>query len=481
MKSFAEWVCELSRRTNRSLAGSRVYVNPAQLSHNKVERAALLLCLSEWGMVPVPTRAEADFIWGALPANRQLSGAEAFQHAARHMPVTQQLAKCLADRAVLRDVRIAVSLVLEPKTSVFLEALLHAGASVGVYAPAAEVDQRMVEVLTQRGIRVEADASWTAEQDHQAALRLVDELHPQLIVDDGASFARLVALERPDSSSALLGVAEETTSGVRAFTAMEQAKELPWPVIAVNDSLLKTCFDNRHGTGETCVTATQALLGPNCFDGASVVVIGYGPVGEGFARRARALGARVTICDCNPVAALQARFAGFATCDLDTSLATADIVVSATGVRHTLRLEHLQRLREGASVVVVGGIAHEIALDDLPHDAFVERNPRGVSRIQVPQGHEIFLLADGDGVNYTAAGGNPIEVMDLSLAVQLAAVEYLITHQGNLPKRVLRLDDATERHLAQLALAARGASWNSDRSAQAPIFDWHITRFTDGG
>ncbi|WP_068540818.1 adenosylhomocysteinase [Olegusella massiliensis] len=470
---FAQWVAELSVRTNRSLAGSRVFVTGDALTDD------LRAAFQSWGLLPIFQREQADFIWNELPQKKELTGAEAMARAAKYMPVTRALIDRLVAKQSLEGLRIAVCLVLEPKTSVLLQELKRAGAEVGVCAPAAEVDQRVADELARRDVIVEACATWTPEQDHAAALRLLDRLRPNLIVDDGGSFARLCKLERPALSRQLIGVAEETTSGVRAFAAMEAARELSWPVVAVNDSRLKTCFDNRHGTGETCVTSMQALLGWNCFSRAEVVVIGYGPVGEGFARRICTLGADVCIVDGDPAAALRARFDGFNVADIAEAFAGADMVVSATGVRHTVSMEEMKLLRDKTILAVIGGIAHELALDDLPADALGDADTNAICELQVPDGPTLRLLAHGDGVNYTAGGGNPIEVMDLSLAVQVAAIAYLAKHKGELPAKLLRLGKDDENLIAQLALAVRGASARQVGQKSDTVPDWKLTRFSD--
>jgi adenosylhomocysteinase len=314
----------------------------------------------------------------------------------------------------------------------------------------------------------------------------MDRIRPNVVIDDGANFARLLVMERPALLPHLIGVAEETTSGVRAFQAMQAARELPFPVVAVNDSQLKTRFDNRHGTGETCVATTLELLGASCLAGARVAVMGYGPVGEGFARRARALGARVTVVELDPVRALEARFAGFGVARAAEALPAASMVVSATGVRHTLPLDLLRNLPNGCRVVVIGGIANEVALDQVvaAGGAILPGEKDGISQLRVPQGPTLTLLAAGDGVNYAAGPGNPIEIMDLSFAVQILAVEHLLRNRNTLPNQVLRLGPDADRRIATLALAARGialdtapAAGTADGSAFVP--DWRVTRFSD--
>ena len=479
--TFAHWACAWAQATNSSLAGSRVLVDAQDLARGG---GALALRMAEWGLVPTHDAAQADFIYPDLPKRQDLTAADAWARAERGMPVSAELARRIAAEGLLRGVHIALSLIVEPKTAVLVERLAAAGATVGVYCHAHECDQAIANQIRARGYAIEADAAWTPAQEREGSLRLMDRIRPDVVIDDGANFSRLMVMERPTLAARLVGVAEETTSGVRAFTAMQQEGELPFPVVAVNDSRLKTGFDNRHGTGETCAATTMSLVGPSFFSaagGARVTVVGFGPVGEGFARRVRALGARVTVAEADPVRALEASFAGFAVAPLDRALPTTDMVVSATGVRHTLPADALRLLPDGATVAVIGGIANEVALDQVLSQGGTLRpgEKDAVSWLDVPQGPTLRLLASGDGVNYAAGPGNPIEIMDLSFAVQLAAVEHLLRHAGSLPAEVLRLGPEVDRRIASIALEARGIRTESAPSTPTFVPDWRVTRYAD--
>ena len=470
--SFASWTEFVSSHTNRSLAGHPL---PAQTFENPADIAAA----QTWGLIVTAQQSndesqQSDQNELLHPDYdvRELSGLQAMDYAQAHMPVTAHLLHQLSKQGLnLHDTSIAVSMVLEPKTAVLLRLLKQAGARVGVFCEPSATDNRVAEQLKHEGIVVEADARRNGQQAHEGALRLLDTLSPTLIIDDGASFARLAALERPHLLETLRGVAEETTSGVRAFEAMQRDGNLTFPVVAVNDSELKTGFDNTHGTGETCVTALQTVLGSNCFESTNVAVIGYGPVGRGFALRARALGAHVIVCDIDPVACLRAVFEGFETRNIDEVLSSTDMVVSATGVRHTVTLEHMQQMRDNAIVTVIGGIANEIALDELDY------TPTGedVTLVQVPNGPTLRLIADGDGVNYTAAGGNPIEIMDLSFAVQVSALHALLTR--DLTPGLHRLGKEADRAIASVALETRGFSLSQATADNG--YSWRLTRFEE--
>ena len=477
---FATWAEHYSQKTNRSLAGSRLHVDDGALE------AGERLIAQDWGMVVSSAPQDAGdagaqaVIDATIPVEdvadaRELSGEQAVDFAQRHMPVLDALMRDARERVDFTGISIAVCLILEPKTAVLLRQLKAAGAKVGAYCGAEANDERVAEQLRSEGIAVAFDPDWTPAQAHQGALDLLDELKPNIIIDDGASFARLAAMERPELMADIIGVAEETTSGVRAFQAMQDAGALSFPVIAVNDSMLKTGFDNAHGTGETCVTTMQRILGADAFSGARVTVVGYGPVGRGFARRVRALGADVTICDTDPVAALQAVFDGFRALDIDQAIRTADMVVSATGVRHTITLQHMRAMRPQAVLSVIGGIANEIALDDVP--GFHAENKREIRNLAVPDGPTIRLISEGDGVNYTVGGGNPIEIMDLSFAVQASAVTHLLEHRGTLPDGLQRLGRDVDRHIADIALRVRG--YQASHAVTDNGYDWTLTRFAE--
>jgi adenosylhomocysteinase len=267
------------------------------------------------------------------------------------------------------------------------------------------------------------------------------------------------------------------------------------PVIAVNDARTKTDFDNLVGTGQSCVFAAAELLDAAAWSvpGASRAgggyrglrdtrwaVIGYGPVGVGTARFAAALGARVTVVERDPVRALAALHDGFEARDAAHALREADVVVSATGVWHTLDAAGFARLRPGAAVFVAGGIDDELALDEL-RAAGWRREPvaQGVDEWIAPGADRgALVLAGGGGVNYTAAEGNPVEVMDLSFATQIAALMRLMREE--LPAGVHALSAADEDLVARAALAARGADADPAPSGARPggaAQPWTVHRY----
>lgn len=406
-----------------------------------------------------------------VPASPPATARGRIDRARTWMPVTRAAAAELGDR--VRGLRIGISLVLEPKTAVLALLLAEAGAEVAVFAFAAETDDAVAAELAAAGIAVHAAAGASPAEERAHALALLDG-RPQILVDDGAHVIRLAHAERPAVVDGLIGATEETTSGVTPLRAMAAAGALRVPVIAANDAVTKTWFDNRHGTGETCVLAIVRALDDD-LAGSSVAVVGYGPVGEGVAERLAALGAHVTVVDVDPRRTLAARFAGHATSPVQEAVRQADLVVSATGVPGTIDAPVLRACRADAVIAVAGGAPEEVLL---PPGTLREAIGPHLERLRLPvtdpAGSTVRLLAGGECVNIVAGEGNPIDVMDLSFAVQLSAIRALVEHP--LAPGVHMLPEATDQHVAATAVGSVGGPGAGSAPQSAPA-DWQRTRF----
>ncbi|WEK61843.1 MAG: adenosylhomocysteinase [Candidatus Microbacterium colombiense] len=392
-------------------------------------------------------------------------GTERIAWARTFMPATTALAAELTASGRVRGVRIAVSDVLEPKTATVALLLAEAGADVAVSCVGRDTDDAVAAALVHAGIPTYAQRSADAAQDRENALALLDH-HPEVIVDDGASTIRLAHTDRPGILPAMAGATEQTTSGVRPLRTMERLGELRIPIVAANDARTKSLFDNAHGTGQSVVLAVADLL-DDSWAGLDVVVAGFGRVGSGVARHAAALGARVTVSEVDPVAALQAAFAGYRVQPLADAVPHAQVLISTTGIAHTVTAAHLHRLPDGAAVAVGGGVHQEISLQQARHEGAVEVSRDGaVSVLRMPSGRHVRVLDDGHCINVSAAEGNPIQVMDLSFGVQLAAVDHLLSQRGILTPGVHLLPIAADDRVAALALAAFGGGLDVVSPAQ---------------
>jgi len=392
-------------------------------------------------------------------------GQDKIDWAARFMPVTRGIAGQLRESGAVRGLRIGLVLVLEPKTATLALELAAAGADVSVMCGASNTHDDTAAALQHAGIAVFARSDASAADDRAFALELLDR-RPDVLVDDGSSVTRLAHTDRPAVFETLRGATEETTSGLRPLRVMEREGALRIPVLAVNDARCKTLFDNRHGTGQsTLLTVLDLLATP--LDRAHVVVAGFGPVGRGVAQHARALGARVTIAEVDPVRALEAVFAGYDVDALESAAGSADLLISATGIAHTIDVEHLLALPEGAAVAVSGGVAQEIAIDAALAAGATRRSiGHALESFDLPNGRSIVVLDDGGCINCTAGEGNPIEIMDLSFGVQLAAVDLLAREAGSLAPAVHLLPPEVDDRVARAKLDALGLRIDAPSSAQ---------------
>ncbi|MBO3747995.1 adenosylhomocysteinase [Streptosporangiaceae bacterium NEAU-GS5] len=369
-------------------------------------------------------------------------GLEKIGWAARAMPVLNALTAGMR----LDGLTVGLVLVLEPKTANLALALRSAGARVIVHCPGESTSGDVAEALAREGVTVYADPAATARQDRELALRLLGE-GLDVLVDDGSDVIRLAHAE--DLVKGLIGAAEETTSGLRPLRVMAAAGQLRIPVLAVNDARSKYLFDNVHGTGQSCVLAALDLTDLK-IAGAVCAVAGYGNVGQGVARYARALGARVVVSEVDPFAALRAHHDGYEVRTLLDACHEADLVFSATGVAGTVTAEHLARLKPGAVVAVAGGVEGEVAATGRA---------------------DIAVLAGGECVNCAAAEGNPIEIMDLSLSVQALAIDHLVRHGSRLSPGVHPMPSDLDERVARAKLAALGAGLDAATAEQRAFLD----------
>ncbi|WP_062136082.1 adenosylhomocysteinase [Demequina aestuarii] len=385
--------------------------------------------------------------------------------AADHMPVTRTIADQLGD--TVRGLRIGVSMTLEPKTANLALALAGAGATVAVYAHPDETDPEVAQALRERGVPVDADASLAPHEERAVAVGFLRRGF-DVFVDDGSHLTRLAHEE--GLTGAWIGATEETTSGLTPLRLMNTAGALHTPVIAVNDAATKTGFDNRYGTGQSCVLAIADLL-----DAADVtvrdqpaLVIGYGPVGVGVAAHLRALGAEVRVAEANPVRALLAAHDGFET-GAAGALAADALVVSATGVADTIPASMIRAAR---AVAVAGGVPGEIDLDGVGGPDALEPVAPHLERLTDTG---TLVLDRGGCINVTAAEGNPIEIMDLSFATQLAAIDELATTRPGIG--VHALSGAAVDRVAHAAARARGVHLAPPPASRADAADWRSPRY----
>jgi adenosylhomocysteinase len=350
--------------------------------------------------------------------------------------------------------RLAVILPLEPKTAYLAAILAEAGAEVTVAFQGAMVRDDVAAGLAARGVEVFAKRGSTREEEleyfHQVLAR-----RPEVVIDDRADVIRLAHTTHPEVLETLVGASEETTSGVVALRAMEADGTLKVPCIAANDARCKYLFDNRYGSGQSAVNAvldsTNLLMA-----GKRVVIVGYGWVGKGVALRARGLGADVTICEVEPFAALEAHHDGFDVAPLVVSCATAEIVLTATGVRHALSAQAIDALPDGALLANAGGIDDEFDVPALRAASETQRVREHVEEFRRADGRSVFVIGEGVCVNLSAGEGHPAEIMDLTFSVQALSASYLLQNATNMKPGVHELPHEIDEAIAREKLKALG-------------------------
>jgi adenosylhomocysteinase len=376
--------------------------------------------------------------------------------AERWMPVTRRAAHELALDGVLDGRRIAVVLPLEPKTAAFASMLAEAGAEVSLAFQGSMVHDDVAAALAARGVAVFARRGSSRAEELEFFDRVL-ERRPELVIDDRADVVRLAHTTHRDALADLLGACEQTTSGIAKLRAMEADGTLELPVIAANDARCKRLFDNRYGTGQSAVAAvldaTNLLLA-----GKALVVVGYGLVGKGIARRARGLNARVIVCEVDPVAALEAYHDGFEVLTVREACAEADLVLTATGCRDSLPLSAIEELRDGAIIANAGGIDDEFDVAALGERAVEIRDarPPHVREYVLEAGRSVFVVGDGVVVNLSAGEGHGVEIIDLSFGVQALAARHVLLHGPELKPGVHALPVEVDEQLARWKLEALG-------------------------
>ncbi|HEV2519485.1 MAG TPA: adenosylhomocysteinase [Thermoplasmata archaeon] len=374
-----------------------------------------------------------------------------------HMPVLEGIRARFQSERPFAGLTLSLVLHVEAKTAALALALQAGGGEVHVAAGnPLSTDDDAVAALIAEGVDAHARKGETVAE-YRTGVRAMLEADPDVIVDDGADLVALAHTERPDRGS-IRGSTEETTTGVTRLRALEKAGRLRFPAIDVNDARMKHLFDNRYGCGQSVLDglfgATNLLIA-----GRVAVVAGYGWSGQGIATRLRGLGAEVIVTEVDPVRALEARLEGFQVRSMLDAAPVADLIVTATGNRDVVRTEHLRVLKDGCLLANAGHFDVEVSRPDLEGLAVEHRRVRPlVEEYRFADGRRAYLIAEGRLVNLAAGQGHPVEIMDLSFALQALCAERIAQHGLRLPAQVLPVPEEIDLAVARAALAPMGAT-----------------------
>jgi adenosylhomocysteinase len=452
-------------------------------------------------------------IWAPLPflvADINLSdwGRKEMEIAEKEMPGLMAVREKFASEKTLAGVRVTGSLHMTIQTAVLIETLRALGASVRwASCNIFSTQDHAAAAVAKAGIPVFA---WKGESlEEYWACTFLALMHPgakgpQLIVDDGGDATLLIhkgyELEKGDtwvkspSSSheeqvikELLikvhekkpalwqevvkewkGVSEETTTGVHRLYQMEAAKKLLVPAINVNDSVTKSKFDNIYGCRHSLVDGIMRAMDV-MIAGKVALVCGYGDVGKGSSDSLAAQKAQVWVTEIDPICALQACMAGYKVSTVEDALPYADIFVTTTGNCEIITADHMAKMKDQAIVCNIGHFDNEIQVEKLNNYPGVKRiniKPQ-VDKYVFPDGHAIFLLAEGRLVNLGCATGHPSFVMSNSFCNQTLAQLDLWKNKDTYKVGVYRLSKKLDEEVARLHLAKLGAKLTTLTKKQA--------------
>jgi adenosylhomocysteinase len=302
-------------------------------------------------------------------------------------------------------------------------------------------------LLLHLGTKAAKDASLLNDPKSEEEVCLFNSIRRQLARDPGFYERNL---------KAVVGVTEETTTGVHRLYQMSERGELAFRAINVNDSVTKSKFDNLYGCRESLVDAIKRATDV-MIAGKVAVVAGYGDVGKGSAQALRALSAQVWVTECDPICALQAAMEGYRVVTMEYAADKADIFVSATGNRDVITHEHMLRMKDQAIVCNIGHFDNEIDVTQLKQYSWENIKPQ-VDHIIFPDGRRIILLAEGRLVNLGCGTGHPSFVMSSSFANQtIAQIELWTRPDAYDSGKVYVLPKHLDEKVARLHLKKLGA------------------------
>lgn len=379
---------------------------------------------------------------------------------ARHMPVLNAIGDRFEREKPLAGRKIALSIHLEAKTAYLVKTLVRGGAELFVTGSNRLSTQDAVcAALVDDGITVNA-IHGASEEETVALWKETLSCHPDIVIDDGSDLINLLLGDCKACADRIIGGCEETTSGVQRLRGWEESGRLTFPVMAVNDARCKCFFDNTYGTGQTVWDAIMRTTNLQ-MNGKTVVVAGYGYCGRGVAKVAHGLGAQVIVTEIDPVKSVLAIMDGYRAMSMEEAAPLGDIFVTVTACCDVIRPEHFARMKDNAIVSNAGHFNVELDLPGLRAMA-VERVElrKNLDGYVLQDGRTIGVVADGGLCNIAAADGHPMEIMDMSFALQALGAEYILQHGAGLRPGVHRIPEALDNHVGELKLKALGGSYD---------------------
>ena len=385
------------------------------------------------------------------------------------MPGLMALRREYKSKSPLKGAKILGCLHMTIQTAVLIETLVDLGAEVrwsscNIFS----TQDHAAAAIAKVGIPVFAWKGETEEEYWWCVKQTIDgnkDWKPNMILDDGGDLTSLMHKEYKELLKNVRGVSEETTTGVLALKKMEINKTLLIPAINVNDSVTKSKFDNLYGCRESLIDAIKRatdvmLAGKTC------IVAGFGDVGKGSAAALRGQGARVLITEVDPICALQAAMEGYQVVNMEDVIGDADIVVTATGNKDIVTIEHIREMKDRSILCNIGHFDSEIQIDALRNHKWHNVKPQ-VDEVEFPDGKRVIVLAEGRLVNLGCATGHPSFVMSASFTNQVLAQIELWENTDKYKNDIYVLPKHLDEKVAILHLDKLGAKLTKLSKEQA--------------
>ena len=385
------------------------------------------------------------------------------------MPGLMSLREAYGQDQPLKGARIVGCLHMTIQTAVLIDTLVHLGADVrwsscNIFS----TQDQAAAVVASNGVPVYAWKGETEEEYWDCIDQTIigkEGWTPNLLLDDGGDLTAVMHSKYPELLKEVKGLSEETTTGIKALREMIADGKLLVPAINVNDSVTKSKFDNLYGCRESLIDgikrATDVMLA-----GKTAIVAGFGDVGKGSAAALKGQGARVLVTEIDPICALQAAMEGYQVVEMAEAVSSADIVVTATGNKDVVTIDHIRLMKDRSILCNIGHFDSEIQIEALKNMKWHNVKPQ-VDEVEFPDGKRVIVLAEGRLVNLGCATGHPSFVMSTSFTNQVLAQLELWQNSSNYKNEVYTLPKQLDEKVARLHLDKLGVKLTKLSKEQA--------------
>ena len=385
------------------------------------------------------------------------------------MPGLMSLREAYGQDQPLKGARIVGCLHMTIQTAVLIDTLVHLGADVrwsscNIFS----TQDQAAAVVASNGVPVYAWKGETEEEYWDCIDQTIigkEGWTPNLLLDDGGDLTAVMHSKYPELLKEVKGLSEETTTGIKALREMVADGKLLVPAINVNDSVTKSKFDNLYGCRESLIDgikrATDVMLA-----GKTAIVAGFGDVGKGSAAALKGQGARVLVTEIDPICALQAAMEGYQVVEMAEAVSSADIVVTATGNKDVVTVDHIRLMKDRSILCNIGHFDSEIQIEALKNMKWHNVKPQ-VDEVEFPDGKRVIVLAEGRLVNLGCATGHPSFVMSTSFTNQVLAQLELWQNSSNYKNEVYTLPKQLDEKVARLHLDKLGVKLTKLSKEQA--------------